>query len=196
MYTDKTNVLRFRCLSCFCDFPQRGYCECFDVKNHCLVKTKGNKKLRSQSFLKRNTTEDESSQIDIGNKKAKVTVLSDIRYRAENMGYDNIQNYKPFKLMGMKKISKGFDLTNSVRLWCCRNEEISWLIDLDGAQKMPKISDYWNTDVLYENNVAKKVMSRNRFEILLRCWHFEDAYFVGMSGADRLIKIRRFEKIL
>ncbi|KAL0868284.1 hypothetical protein ABMA27_007814 [Loxostege sticticalis] len=70
--------------------------------------------------------------------------------------------------------------------------KISWLIDLNGAQKMPKISDYWSTDVLYENNVAKKVMSRNRFEILLRCWHFEDAYFVGMSGADRLIKIRQF----
>ncbi|CAG4991563.1 unnamed protein product [Parnassius apollo] len=65
-----------------------------------------------------------------------------------------------------------------------------------GLKKLPKISDYWSTDVLYENNVANKVMSRNRFEILLRCWHFEDAYFVGMSGADRLIKIRRFVEIL
>uniref|UniRef100_S4P9J6 PiggyBac transposable element-derived protein 4 n=2 Tax=Pararge aegeria TaxID=116150 RepID=S4P9J6_9NEOP len=65
-----------------------------------------------------------------------------------------------------------------------------------GLKKLPKISDYWSTDVLYENNVAKRVMSRNRFELLLRCWHFEDAYYIGMTGTDRLIKIRRFVEIL
>lgn len=113
--SNKTNVIRFRCLSCFCDAPQRGYCECFDVKNHCLVKTftKENKNQTSQSFLKRKTTEDDTNQIDKRKKKAKVTVLSEIRYRAENIGYDNLQNYKPFKLKGMKKISKDFDLKNS-----------------------------------------------------------------------------------
>ncbi|CAG9787961.1 unnamed protein product [Diatraea saccharalis] len=113
--TDKTNVIRFRFLSCFCDAPQRGYCECFEVKNHCLVKTftKENKSQRSPSFLKRKTTEDDTRQRDEGIKKTKVTVLSDIRYRVENMGYDNLQNYRPFKLKRMKKITKDFVLTNS-----------------------------------------------------------------------------------
>ncbi|CAK1589326.1 unnamed protein product [Parnassius mnemosyne] len=35
-------------------------------------------------------------------------------------------------------------------------------------------------------------MSRNRFEILIRCWHFEDTFYMGLSTTDRLVKIRRF----
>lgn len=38
-----------------------------------------------------------------------------------------------------------------------------------GLKKLPKISDYWSTDALYENNVVKRVMSRNRFEINVSC---------------------------
>lgn len=61
-----------------------------------------------------------------------------------------------------------------------------------GLKKLPKISDYWSKDILYENKVASSVMSRNSFEILLRCWHFEDTYYMGTANTDRLIKIRRF----
>ncbi|GBP16549.1 hypothetical protein EVAR_19349_1 [Eumeta japonica] len=31
-------------------------------------------------------------------------------------------------------------------------------------------------------------MSRNRFELLLRCWHFSDTLYQRVSGTDRLIR--------
>ncbi|XP_060806465.1 piggyBac transposable element-derived protein 4 [Amyelois transitella] len=49
---------------------------------------------------------------------------------------------------------------------------------------------------LTEDVMDLMVMSRNRFELLLRCWHFEDTIFLGPSHADRLIRIRRFLELL
>ncbi|KAK9685450.1 Transposase IS4 [Popillia japonica] len=55
-----------------------------------------------------------------------------------------------------------------------------------GLVNMPRLADYWTSKVLYKNQVSK-VMSRNRFELLLANWHFsnnEDA-----ETTDRLYKI-------
>lgn len=43
-----------------------------------------------------------------------------------------------------------------------------------GLSSCPRISDYWSTSILYKNSVAPNVMSRNRFQLLLRFWHFND----------------------
>lgn len=43
-----------------------------------------------------------------------------------------------------------------------------------GLDRKPSIRDYWSKKVIYANNVASRVMSRNRFELLLRYWHFAD----------------------
>ncbi|XP_060880613.1 piggyBac transposable element-derived protein 4-like [Metopolophium dirhodum] len=39
---------------------------------------------------------------------------------------------------------------------------------------MPSLSDYWNKAERYQNKVAPKTMSRNKFELILRFWHFEN----------------------
>lgn len=43
-----------------------------------------------------------------------------------------------------------------------------------GLDKKPSIRHYWSKKLIYTNNVANKVMSRNHFELLLRYWHFAD----------------------
>lgn len=47
---------------------------------------------------------------------------------------------------------------------------IAWM----GLVKMPSIADYWSKDEIFSNNFANKIMSRNRFELLLRMIHFAD----------------------
>lgn len=56
-----------------------------------------------------------------------------------------------------------------------------------GLHPLPRISDYWSTKVIYKNNVAPKVMSRNRFQLILRFWHFNNNDTLQQDG--RLGKI-------
>lgn len=57
-----------------------------------------------------------------------------------------------------------------------------------GVVKYPNIADYWSKAERYENSVAPKIMSRNKFELILRFWHFADNETSDKS--DRLYKIR------
>lgn len=57
-----------------------------------------------------------------------------------------------------------------------------------GIVKYPSISDYWSKADRYANIVAPKVMSRNKFELILRFLHFSDNETSDKS--DRLYKIR------
>lgn len=58
-----------------------------------------------------------------------------------------------------------------------------------GLVKMPSLADYWSKAERYQNNVASKTMSRNKFELILRFWHFENND--SADKTDRLYKIRR-----
>lgn len=40
-----------------------------------------------------------------------------------------------------------------------------------GLVPMPRITDYWSKNILYRNLVAHRIMSRNKFQLLLRFWH-------------------------
>jgi hypothetical protein len=40
-----------------------------------------------------------------------------------------------------------------------------------GLVKLPTIANYWSNDALYRNGIASTVMTRNRFQLLLRMWH-------------------------
>ncbi|KAL4122494.1 hypothetical protein QTP88_014816 [Uroleucon formosanum] len=42
-----------------------------------------------------------------------------------------------------------------------------------GLIKITSIADYWSRAERYINGVAPKTMSRNKFELILRFWHFE-----------------------
>ncbi|XP_054259986.1 piggyBac transposable element-derived protein 4-like [Macrosteles quadrilineatus] len=56
-----------------------------------------------------------------------------------------------------------------------------------GLVPMPRITDYWSRRLLYRNLVANRVMSRNRFQLLLRFWHFNNNDNLDQEG--RLAKI-------
>lgn len=92
-------------------------------------------------------------------------------------------------------------VTRNMRLakWVdCNDEEMLKFLGLliyMGLKKLPKMSDYWSNNILYKNKVVSQAMSRNRFELLLRCWHFEDSIHLT-SNTDRLLKIRRFVQLL
>lgn len=51
-----------------------------------------------------------------------------------------------------------------------------------GLSPLSRISDYWSTKLLYKNYVASKVISRDRFQILLRFWHFNDNNNLARDG--------------
>ncbi|CAH2982329.1 unnamed protein product [Chilo suppressalis] len=115
--SETNNEIRFRSLSCFCG-DSRGYCECFDVRKHRLVKIKKPNqydiKQTNESRLKRKTSEDiDITKLQKGKKKAKVTVLSEIRYRPENMAYENLNDFEPLRIKNMQKIDKNFNLCNT-----------------------------------------------------------------------------------
>lgn len=56
-----------------------------------------------------------------------------------------------------------------------------------GLVPMPKLSDYWSRSLLYRNLIAPRVMGRNRFQLLLRFWHFNNNETIAQDG--RLAKI-------
>jgi hypothetical protein len=41
-----------------------------------------------------------------------------------------------------------------------------------GLVKIPSLADYWNKAEHYQNNVTSKTLSGNKFELILRFWHF------------------------
>lgn len=115
--TEIADVIKFRCLSCFCSdvlFP-KGHCECLDVKNHQLIpnkesekdsdtinnrdrnKAKENDKKRKISELseisdseqeeKENRNETEKIGRTGNDTKKKVTLLSEVRYKPENRAF-------------------------------------------------------------------------------------------------------------
>lgn len=58
-----------------------------------------------------------------------------------------------------------------------------------GLVKHGSIEEYWSTSPLLRNQVASKVMARNRFQLLLSCIHFNDNNNTADRG-DRLWKIK------
>lgn len=64
-----------------------------------------------------------------------------------------------------------------------------------GIVRMPSISDYWSQEPMFRNTYVPSIMSRNRFELLLRMVHFADNE--ENLNNDRLHKIQSLlDKIL
>lgn len=57
-----------------------------------------------------------------------------------------------------------------------------------GLAKLPKISDYWSRKFLYRHCFVRHIMSRNRFQAILRFIHFADNETADKG--DRLYKIK------
>ena len=60
------------------------------------------------------------------------------------------------------------------------------ILYLMGIVRLPTIELYWSRDVLYRFNGFCSVMSRNRFQEILRFWHF----------ADNNIEVSRLDKVM
>jgi len=63
-----------------------------------------------------------------------------------------------------------------------------------GMVKYPTIYSYWSRDPFYMNSFVPKIMSRNRFQLLLRFIHFADNQSRGVD--DRLYKVRQLLELL
>lgn len=66
-------------------------------------------------------------------------------------------------------------------------KEFLGIICYMGLVRKPTIRCYWSQDILYKDGLIPSVMSRNRFEMLLRLWHFSDNK--EQVEGDRLHKI-------
>lgn len=63
-----------------------------------------------------------------------------------------------------------------------------------GLVRMGNITSYWSTKLVYKNTIAPSVMSRNRFELLLRLLHFSNNE--NIIPGDRLAKIQPLVDLL
>lgn len=53
---------------------------------------------------------------------------------------------------------------------------------------MPSLKNYWSIKTRYKNHMTSKIMFRNRFELLLRCWHFSNNEEAPEN--DRIFKVQ------
>nr|CAI5836253.1 unnamed protein product [Callosobruchus analis] len=57
-----------------------------------------------------------------------------------------------------------------------------------GMVKMPSLEKYWSNDELFHTSIIPRIMPRNRFQLLLRMWHFSNNE--DCPEGDRLYKIK------
>jgi hypothetical protein len=58
-----------------------------------------------------------------------------------------------------------------------------------GLVQMPKLKYYWSSSQLYGSQVIRNAMPRERFELLLKFWHFSNNNNKN-SNQDRLFKLK------
>lgn len=58
-----------------------------------------------------------------------------------------------------------------------------------GLVQMPKPKYYWSSSQLYGSQIIRNTMLRERFELLLKFWHFSDNNNKN-SNQDRLFKLK------
>ena len=58
-----------------------------------------------------------------------------------------------------------------------------------GLVQMPKLRYYWSSSQLYRSEIIRSTMSREKFELLLKFWHFANND-ENHASQDRLFKLR------
>ena len=82
-----------------------------------------------------------------------------------------LNSAKPQQIIAFEKIKKELSPLSHVNKQIC-NDIMQGCEDFMGIVKLPKLTDYWSKDEMLGQPFVKKLMSRNRFEILLRMLHF------------------------
>ena len=70
------------------------------------------------------------------------------------------------------------------------------LVMFMGLVKYPSISYYWSKKPIYTSDFCSKVMSRNRFQLLLRFFHFADNESLQDSEDPKLHKVKMLVQML
>lgn len=97
------------------------------------------------------------------------------------------------QMLSSQRISRGSRFSSWKSITKVDIEHFLGLLLRMGLMKMPSLSDYWNKAERYQNKVASKNMSRNKFELVLRFWHFENND--SANKTDQLYKIRKLLNI-
>ncbi|CAH0401921.1 unnamed protein product [Chilo suppressalis] len=130
--TEAANVIKYRCLSCFCDdmLSFKGYCECLDVKTHLLVQNKDvekenenknnpDQKNKAKRVIKRTKkmtdlsemSDSEEEQKEYRNKKKKICKDVERKNETEN---NPDRKYKVKRVIERKrKVTKSSEMTDS-----------------------------------------------------------------------------------
>lgn len=64
------------------------------------------------------------------------------------------------------------------------------IILIMGLSPVPKMRLYWSANDIYEKTLIKKTMTRDRFDMLLKCWHFYNSEDNEPDVEPRLAKIK------
>jgi hypothetical protein len=64
-----------------------------------------------------------------------------------------------------------------------------------GLVRMPKLKYYWSSSQLYGSQIIRNTMSRERFELILKFWHFSNNNNRN-SKQDRLFKLKPLSDLL
>ncbi|XP_045455647.1 piggyBac transposable element-derived protein 4-like [Melitaea cinxia] len=56
-----------------------------------------------------------------------------------------------------------------------------------GVVKLPSLCNYWSKKTCYKNEYIQSLMTRDRFILLLKCWHFSND---AIDPTDKLCKVR------
>lgn len=96
-------------------------------------------------------------------------------------------NRTAHQTISARRLSRRSRLRDWVPTTAAEMKKFLGLLLYMGLVSLPRISDYWSSSTLYKNSVAPQTMSRNRFQILLRFWHFNDNENPGENG--RLAKV-------
>lgn len=98
-------------------------------------------------------------------------------------------------LQGLPRPRKPQSRTNDWKPTTCDEvKKLFGLVLYMGLVRLPKIALYWSTDKIFGQAFPATVMSRNRFELLLRYLHFSDNETADKK--DRINKIRPLIDIL
>lgn len=131
-----------------------------------------------QSELSPDITPREAFQLFVTDDILEHIVIETNRYAAQSIASDNMSKKKKKKHRLLQWVDTTVDeikIFFGLLLWM-------------GLVKHGSIEEYWSTSPLLRNQVASKVMARNRFQILLACIHFSDNN--ALDHGDRLCKVR------
>lgn len=94
-----------------------------------------------------------------------------------------------------KSATKSYRMQKWIPTDCHEIKRFFGILIWMGIVKLPQLSLYWSTNKCFEQQFVKSIMSRNRFELILRMLHFANNE-INHNKDDRLFKVRHLLDML